>query len=224
VKVYHKKTSSAGSPPLPVPVPYFDATNGGRNHLLQNNGQWRVADITDDVGLNVDNHRFSYAAIWIDFDNDGDQDLWVANDFGRINLFRNNLAEGKRNFQDVGPSMGLLAGAFGMSASAADVNRDGFEDVYVANMFSSAGNRVSRQSKFRPGDSPEQRVKFTHLAGGNSLLLNQHVRSFADVAGPAGVTMGRWGWGANFIDVNNDGWDDLLATNGYISGENPDDL
>jgi hypothetical protein len=209
---------------LPVPVPYFDATNGGPNHLLLNEGQWRVTDVTRDVGLNVGNDRFSYAAIWIDLDNDTDQDLFVANDFGRINLYRNDLVNGKRHFKDVGPAVGLGAGAFGMSASAADVDRDGFDDVYVANMFSSAGNRVARQPQFRPTDSIEHRAKFAHLASGNSLFMNRRGRSFSDVAVPAGVAMGRWGWGANFIDINNDGWDDVLASNGYISGEIPEDL
>ena len=53
---------------LPVPVPYFDARNGGRNVLLQNLGQWRFEDATASSGLGQDNRRFSYAAIWIDID------------------------------------------------------------------------------------------------------------------------------------------------------------
>ena len=45
-----------------------------------------------------------------------------------------------------------------------------------------------------------------------------------DVGPAAGVTMGRWSWGSNFIDINNDGWQDLIVGNGYISGADPNDL
>jgi hypothetical protein len=209
---------------LPVPVPYFDATNGGTNHLLRNDGRWRFHDATTEVGLDAGNHRFSYAAVCLDYDRDGDQDLFVANDFGPSNLYQNQVALGSRQFQDASSATGLRTGAFGMSATVADVNRDGFEDVYVANMYSSAGNRVARQPRFRPGETPERRARFIQLASGNSLYLNRGGRTFQDIGTSAGVAMGRWGWGANFVDLNNDGWDDVLATNGYISGEIPHDL
>ena len=71
-------------------MPYHDANNGGRNVLLRNDGRWRFSHATVRAGLDVKNRRFSYAAAWEDFDNDGDQDLYVANDFGRNNLYRND--------------------------------------------------------------------------------------------------------------------------------------
>jgi hypothetical protein len=40
----------------------------------------------------------------------------------------------------------------------------------------------------------------------------------------AGVTMGRWAWSSNFVDLNNDGWDDLVVANGFITGDDTDDL
>ncbi len=66
---------------LPVPTPYFDAQNGGENYLIQNEGNWRTTNATIVSGLDQNNNRFSYAAIWIDFDQDGDQDLYVANGY-----------------------------------------------------------------------------------------------------------------------------------------------
>ena len=106
---------------LPVPVPYFDARNGGRNFLIRNEGRWQTSNATDATGIDQNNHRFSYAAIWIDFDKDGDQDLYVANDFGRNNLYRNERDEtGNVRFHDVAMATGLQDGAFGMSAAAAD--------------------------------------------------------------------------------------------------------
>ena len=62
--------------------------------------------------------------------------------------------------------MGMQDGAFGMSAAGADVDRDGWEDIYVANMFSSAGSRISRMSEFKPEIGHGGRAKFQHLARG----------------------------------------------------------
>lgn len=209
---------------LPIPIPYFDAKNGGANRLLRNNGSFQFVDVTNTVGLDDDNRRFSYAAIWIDYDDDGDDDLYVANDFGPDIVYRAERNAERLRFVNVSDKLGIQHGAFGMSASASDVNRDGFEDIYVANMFSSAGNRVTRQSQFRPGESVIQRSAFRRLANGNSLLLNQAGSSFVDIGATSGTAMGRWSWGSNFVDINNDGWDDLLVTNGYITGETTSDL
>ncbi len=212
--------SGADVQSLPVPIPYFDAKNGGRNRLLRNLGEWQFEDVTRAVGLESDNHRFSYAAIWVDTDQDGREDLYVANDFGPDNLYRN---VGGR-FEERSDAAGLVHGAFGMSASVADFDRDGKDDIYVGNMYSSAGNRVTRQSRFRPEANSTQRMRFQRLAAGNSLFRNQGNGRFEEIATDAGVAMGRWSWSSNFMDLNNDGWEDLLVTNGYITGEDPGDL
>ena len=72
---------------------YHDSNLGGRNILLRNdidNGTWAFNDITTAVGLDSNNARFSFIGSWEDYDNDGDQDLYVANDYGRDNLYRND--------------------------------------------------------------------------------------------------------------------------------------
>ena len=121
------------------PDVYHDANNGGANVLLRNDGQWRFTDVTTDVGLDANNTRWSFAASWEDFDDDGDSDLYVANDFGRNNLYRND--EG--SFTDVAPDLDVEDIAAGMSVSWADFDHDGRMDVYIGNMFSSAGLRVT---------------------------------------------------------------------------------
>ncbi len=208
---------------LPIPIPYFDARNGGANRLIQNDGGWKFTDITESVGLNENNRRFSYAAIWIDFDNDGAEDLYVANDFGPDVAYRSTKRGGQVQFVDASQSMGIGQGAFGMSVAAADLNRDAFEDIYVANMFSSAGNRVTRQPQFQAGATAAHRSVFQRLANGNSLLMNDAGAKLSDIGVASGTSMGRWSWGATFADLNNDGWDDLLVTNGYITGESEQD-
>ncbi len=207
---------------LGFPLPYHDANNGGPNVLLRNDGSWQFSDQTVALGMDVNNRRFSYACAWEDFDNDGDQDLYVANDFGRNNLYRNDLSTTGR-FTDVAAAMGVEDLSAGMGVTWADVNRDGWMDLYVSNMFSSAGNRVAYQRHFRDGDDADLKG-FQRHARGNSLFLNRQGETFDDVSEPSRVTLGRWSWGSLFADFNNDGWEDLYVANGFITTPDTGDL
>lgn len=202
----------------------FDSNNGGANVLLHNEivagGEWHFTDVTTDAGLHVNNRRWSVAAAWEDFDNDGDQDLYVANDFGKNLLFRN---DGGR-FSEIAKSSGVEDIGFGMSVSWSDYDHDGDMDLYVGNMFSSAGNRVTHQSKFKPAASGDVRGALQRMARGNSLFENRGSEGFEDVTGVASVMLGRWAWSSVFGDLNNDAWDDLLVANGFMTGEFSDDL
>lgn len=207
---------------LPFPLPFHDANNGGRNLLLKNNGAFQFMDVTEQAGLEDNNTRFSMAASWEDFDNDGDLDLYVANDFGRNNLYRN---EGGK-FSDIASTAGVEDHATGMSVSWGDYNRDGHMDVYVGNMFSAAGNRVTYQRRFEQGIPSQTITHLRRMARGNTLFANlaDAGATFRDVSEQADVTMGRWAWGSKFVDLNNDGWQDLVVANGYVTGDNADDL
>ncbi len=207
---------------LGTPIPYHDANNGGPNLLLRNDGDWRFTDATAITGLDVNNRRYSYAATWEDFDNDGDPDLYVANDFGRNNLYRNDFEIDGR-FRDVAAEAGVEDISAGMSVAWGDYDRDGFSDLYVSNMFSSAGNRIAYQRRFRSGDSGSLDA-FRRHARGNSLFRNDGAGQFEDLSVEAGVTMGRWAWGSLFVDLNNDGWEDLYVANGFITTEDTGDL
>ena len=201
---------------------YHDANNAGRNYLYRNeiqSGSWDFQDVTEEVGLDVNNRRFSLAAGWEDYDNDGDQDLYVANDFGRNNLYRND--DGR--FVDVAPEVQGEDRASGMSVSWGDADRDGVMDLYVANMFSAAGNRIAPQEGFSPGSSAETRGALLRFARGNTLLVQEEGK-FRDASEELGVTMGRWAWSSMFADINNDGWEDLLVANGYITTPDTGDL
>jgi hypothetical protein len=216
---YNEVAGEIGDGGSGFPEPYYDANQGAPNVLLRNVGQLKFRDVTRDVGLDVNNRRFSYAAAWEDFDNDGDQDLYVANDFGRNNLYRN---DGGR-FVDVAALAAVEDVAAGMGVTWGDYDNDGLMDLYVANMWSSAGTRITYQRKF-PAKDEGARALFQRLARGNTLFRNAGDGSFHDVSVGAQVTMGRWAWGTNFFDLNNDGWEDLVVANGFVTGQNPDDL
>ena len=204
------------------PIPYHDANNGGRNILFSNLGKWKFKNNTKRVGLDQNNRRFSFASVWDDFDNDGDLDLYVANDYGRNNLYE-NLGE---SFKDVANELRVEDLSAGMSVSSADFNRDGWFDIYISNMWSSAGNRIAFQRDFQSSASRQMRTHLQRHARGNSLFQNQlnTENTFADISVSSGVTMGRWAWSSGFADLNNDGWEDIVVANGFMTQEDSTDL
>ena len=207
------------------PIPYNDANNGGRNILLANHGAFRFSDVTKLVGLDANNSRWTFAAAWNDFDQDGDADLYVVNDFGRNSLYRNDSEpDGRIVFSDIAAEVGVEDMAGGMSVSWGDANGDGKLDIYVGNMFSAAGNRVTYQEKFNMSRKSGDTFAMRRMARGNSLLQQGSDGVFQDASERAGVTMGRWAWSSGFVDLNNDGMEDLVVANGYLSNPKTDDL
>ena len=223
---YSKRRGNENSTILGRPMPYHDANNGGRNVLFRNDRNWKFTNATVSLGLDVNNRRFSLAASWEDYDNDGDPDLYVANDYGRNNLYRNDRSpDGTRRFTDVAKTAGVEDISAGMSVSWGDYNGDGNMDLYVSNMWSSAGNRVTYQRQFQDGASEAYLSDVRRHARGNSLFVNRGDGTFADVSESERVSMGRWAWSSRFVDLNNDGWEDLLVANGFITQtDDPGDL
>ena len=74
---------------------------------------------------------------------------------------------------------------------------------------------------FRPAKSA---AAYRHHSQGNVLLLNGRGGAFRDVSEASGTALGRWGWGALFADLNNDGWEDIYAPNGFITNREPADV
>jgi Tfp pilus assembly protein PilF/peroxiredoxin len=199
------------------PVPYFDARNGPPNFLFHNEGNANFQDRTEASGLNLDNDRYSFACAWGDSNSDGWPDLYVANDFGRSNLYRNN---GDGKFTVVSAEAGVEDVGAGMSASWCDFDNDGNQDIYVSNMWSSAGLRISEQEPFHKNEPEEILGFYRRHARGNSFYRNQGNGKFKNVSSAAGAEMGRWAWSSDAWDFDHDGYSDLYIANGYISEPN----
>jgi tetratricopeptide (TPR) repeat protein len=201
------------------PLPYHDAQNGPPNFLMHNDGDGTFTDVTE--GISQNNNRYSFCCAWSDYNQDGWPDLYVVNDFGRKNLYRNN---GDGTFTDVAGDAGIDDIGAGMGVSWLDFNNDGREDIYVANMWSSAGQRVTAQNAFMPGVPKEILAMYRKHACGNSLFHNEGDGRFRESTETAGVGMGRWAWSTDSWDFDHDGFPDLYVTNGMISGPSTHDL
>jgi Flp pilus assembly protein TadD/peroxiredoxin len=204
------------------PKPYYDAQNGPPNFLLKNVGGHAFEDVTAKAGLDVSNNRFSFAAVWNDYDRDGWLDLYVVNDFGRKVLYRNNR---NGTFTDVSAECGVEDPGEGMSATWFDYDNDGYEDIYSVNMWEAAGRRVTKQSQFLPNAPENIRQVFFLDASGNSMLHNEgQGGKFRNVTRESGSQAGGWNWSSEAWDFDHDGYPDLYVANGFISGANTEDL
>jgi tetratricopeptide (TPR) repeat protein len=200
------------------PVPYFDARNGPPNFLFRNelapDGSGMFRDVTESVGLNQNNTRFSFAPAWCDYDGDGWPDLFVANDFGRKNLYKNESGK----FRDVAAEAGVEDIGDGMSAAWFDYDGDGKPDLYVSNMWSDAGQRIVSQKNLQPADAWRRHAK------GNSLYRNRGDGTFEETSAAEGVEMGRWAWSADGIDFDNEGTPEIFVTTGMLTNASETDL
>src|SRR5688572_4431532 len=118
------------------------ADNAPPNVLLRNVGGKRFEDVAAASGLGVT--QWTLAAAAADFDSDGDDDLYVANDYGPNQLYVN---DGKGCFTDRAEEQGVLDVGFGMSATFGDLDNDGALDLYVANMCAVEGDRILARLK-----------------------------------------------------------------------------
>ena len=214
-----------GAEQYKYPLPYFDANNGPPNFLLRNQRDGSFRDVTAESGLNQNNTRYSFCCGWSDYNGDGWPDLYVVNDFGRKNLYRNN-SDG--TFTDVAEQTGTEDVGAGMSVCWFDYDNDGAQDLYVANMWTAAGERISMQKSFQESAPQPARLLYQKHSMGNSLFRNGGTSAkeagFQNQSEKAGVGMGRWSWSSDAWDFDHDGFPDLYVANGMISGPSQKDL
>lgn len=203
------------------PVPYYDARNGPPNCLFRNQGDGTFVEATESSGLNINNNRYSFACAWGDSNGNGIPDLFVANDFGSSQLYRNH---GDGTFRDVSGEAHIESVGAGMGCCWADFDNDGHQDIYVPSMWEAAGQRVSSQPQFHQGAPARIRELYQRHARGNALYRNRGDGTFENAGNTTGVEMGRWSWSSDFWDWDHDGYSDLYVTNGYLTGPKHDEL
>ena len=167
------------------------AKNGSHRHFYKNLGNGRFEDVTAKLG--VDSTRWALAVCAADMNGDGWPDLYVANDYGTEELFLNQKGESFTKAENVGLEESSKSG---MSVALGDIMNDGSLGAFVTN--------ISKRG---------------YLYQGNNLRLNRLAKGF----GLANVSEGvvedcGWAWGSQFADLDNDGRQDLVVLNGFISG------
>ncbi|HXY52413.1 MAG TPA: FG-GAP-like repeat-containing protein [Terriglobales bacterium] len=202
------------------PSPYVHAENGPPNFMMRNHRDGTFRDVTQESGLNQNNTRYSFCCGWSDYNHDGWPDLYVVNDFGRKNLYRNN---GDGTFTDIAAQVGAEDVGAGMGVCWFDYDNDGAQDLYVANMWTAAGERITAQDSFKKNAPEDVRALYRKHAMGNSLLRNLG-KTFQDATAASGTGIGRWSWSSDAWDFDHDGFPDLYIANGMISGPVREDL
>lgn len=195
---------------------WIDGETGSisNNQLLRNTGDWQFEDVTAATGTAGDG-RSSFSAMWLDADNDGWPDLYVIHEFGEGVLLVNRGGGGGGKFEERiivdEPS------DFGsMGVAAADYNNDGNIDIYVNNMYSKAGNRI--MGNMPPGTYPDEVMqKLRRLVDGSELYQGLGDGRYLKSGKSLHVEAVGWSWGPQWVDIDNDGFEDLYATCGYIS-------
>jgi hypothetical protein len=170
------------------PESFETANNGGGVTLYRNNGDKTFTDVTDAAGLRLSGWTLDLGHA--DVDHDGDDDLFVAADFGTDRMFVNN---GDGTFTDITEQAMGIDTKKGMNADWGDMNNDGLFDLFVTN------------------------ITDEYMREGNFLWQNNGDLTFADIARETGTYDTGWGWAGKFFDYDNDGWQDLFVVNGWVS-------
>ena len=206
------------------PVPYHDARNGPPNFLFRNRldqAPGYFEDVTAAAGMDHNNDHFSFAATWCDYNGDGWPDLYVTNDFGRKNLYRNTNG----HFRDVAEEAGVVDLGPGMSAAWLDYDGDGRPDLLVSNMWSSCGQRIVNDPAFGPAEKdPALREAYRHHVKGNSLYHNNGDGTFTYTGDSQGIEIGPWSWSCDGTDFDNDGTPEIYIACGMVTNNGSTDL
>jgi hypothetical protein len=166
---------------------------GARDRLYHNNGDGTFTDVTEAANIDPDGY-YGLGVLWLDYDKDGCLDVYVANDSSPSLLYHNNC---KGGFTEVGVEAGVAYSSdgreqAGMGIDSADYDHDGWPDIIKANFSDDT----------------------------NNIYHNDHNGEFTDVNGAADfgpVSIPFLGFGAKFLDFDNDGWPDVYIANGHVN-------
>jgi enediyne biosynthesis protein E4 len=177
-----------------MPESFEYAKNGGRKYLFHNLGNGKFEEVSEKLGIN--SRRWALASGAADLRGTGHPDLFIANDYGVSELYLN---DGKQ-FHEMGAKSGVgFAPKSGMNVAFGDIFNQGKYSVYVSNI-SEDGVLIQGNNLWVPKEGAAQDLP-----------------QFENLARDLGVELGGWSFGAQFGDLNNDGYLDLYLTNGNIS-------
>jgi hypothetical protein len=201
--------------------PSYDGFNGVGARFFRNvarDGHPFFVDETAAAGLG--DTGWGFAASACDVDDDGDDDLYVANDFGVNALFENRSTPGRPQFVNVAKAAGVEDEGYGMGCTWGDFDGDGRWDLHVSDYWTPY-RWILRDSRWPMPAMPGAFVArpivakiMDRRARGDGLFRNVGRMKFERVSERAGVADGGWAWGTEFVDLDGKGREDLLVVNG----------
>ena len=195
-----------------------DNLKGGGNHLYRNdgpvNGKAHFTEVTKEAGLHTGLISFGLGVSVCDIDNDGWPDIYVGNDFIEKDYLYINQKDG--TFKDELEKCMQHISMSSMSTDAADINNDGYADIFTTDMIPDDDYRLKTTGTFDNVDLYQSKLKagLYHQFVRNTLQLNNENGTFSEIANYANVFGTDWSWGALLFDADNDGYNDIYVCNG----------
>jgi enediyne biosynthesis protein E4 len=199
--------------------PNLQADNALPNHLFHNNGDGTFTDVTKQS--KTGDKGWGLAVSAMDADEDGWPDLYIANDFGKNDLYRNNR---DGTFTNIAKKAGVTDAGFGMGVAVADYDGDGHLDFYVSN-YSFPANWFLKDKRYPMPPFPYSIGRplvwrrLTQMSRGSSLFRFKTPGRFERASNEAGVWDTSWSWGCQFIDSMLRGRPDIFVVNGMVTGK-----
>lgn len=193
----------------------------GGNKLYRNDGG-RFVDISDEAGIYGSAIGYGLGVTVADINRDGWPDLYVSNDFFEKDYLYINKGDG--TFREALEEMITEISMGSMGADIADLNNNGWQDIFVTEMLPATLDRVKTKTPFEDWDKYQANVKagYFHQFTRNTLQRNMGFQPgsplphFIDVSRQSGVHATDWSWGALIFDADNDGWKDIFVANGIV--------
>jgi len=189
-------------------------TLGGNMLFRNDNGHF--VDISKEAGIYGSKIGFGLGVSIGDINHDRWPDIYVANDyFERDYLYINNKdGTFTESLEDQLREISLGA----MGADMADLNNDGYPEIFVTEMTPQGNERLKTKALFESWETYQNKVTrgFYHQFARNVLQLNNKNGSFSEIGRYAGVSATDWSWGAMIMDLDNDGWNDIFVANGIF--------
>jgi len=186
----------------------------GGEKLFHNDGNGHFTDVSAKAGIYGPEIAFGLGVVVADVNRDGWPDIYVSNDFFERDYLYINNHDGTFD-ERLDKEMPYIS-YFSMGLDIADINNDGWPDVYTTDMLPEDEYRLRTTSSFEDWETDQVKVRngFHHQVMRNMLQLNNGNGTFSDVGQMAGVARTDWSWSALAADFDLDGYKDLYISNG----------
>lgn len=187
----------------------------GGHKLMRNDGN-TFTDVTAEAGIYSSDIAFGLGVAVSDLNGDNLPDLYISNDFWERDYLYINKGNGK--FSEELPSRVNYCSTSSMGADIADLNNDGYPEVFTTDMLPGDNYRLQTTMAFDPYhlEDAKYRANYHYQITQNCLHLNDGTANFSEVGLMCGVAATDWSWGALIFDFENDGNKDIFVSNGIL--------